>query len=37
MEKLYFNGDIITMEGEGDYAQAVLVAEGKIKATGAYD
>lgn len=37
MEKLYFNGDIITMEGEGQYAEAVLVADGKIKAAGAYD
>ncbi len=37
MEKLYFNGDIITMEGEGQYAEAVLVADGKIKAVGAYD
>ncbi len=37
MEKLFFNGDIITMEGEGDVVQAVLVADGKIKATGAYD
>ena len=36
METLYFNGDIITMEGEGDYAEAVLVADGRIKATGAY-
>ena len=37
METLYFNGDIITMEGEQDYAEAVLVAGGKIKAVGAYD
>ena len=37
MEKLYFNGDIITMEGEGQYVEAVLVADGKIKAAGAYD
>ncbi len=37
MEKLFFNGDIITMEGEGDVVQAVLVADGKIKAAGAYD
>lgn len=37
METLYFNGDIITMEGNGDYAEAVLVADGKIKAAGAYD
>ena len=37
MEKLYFNGDIITMEGQDDAAEAVLVADGKIKAVGAYD
>lgn len=37
METLYFNGDIITMEGEGQYVEAVLVADGKIKAAGAYD
>ena len=37
MEKLYFNGDIITMEGPNDVAEAVLVADGKIKAVGAYD
>ena len=37
MEKLYFNGDIITMEGEGDTVEAVLVADGIIKATGNYD
>lgn len=36
MEKLYFNGDIITMEGEGQYVEAVLVADGRIKAAGAY-
>lgn len=34
MEKLYFNGNIVTMEGEGDMVQAVLVADGKIKAAG---
>lgn len=37
MEKLYFNGAIVTMEGEGDMVQAVLVADGKIKAAGDYD
>ena len=37
METLYYNGDIITMEGEHDYAEAMLVADGKIKATGAYN
>ncbi len=36
METLYFNGDVITMEGENDFAEAVLVADGKIKAVGAY-
>lgn len=37
METLYFNGDVITMEGENDVAEAVLVADGKIKAVGTYD
>lgn len=37
MEKLYFNGDIVTMEAENDIAQAVLVVDGKIKAVGNYD
>ena len=37
METLYFNGDVITMEGEKDFAEAVLVVDGKIKAVGAYD
>lgn len=37
MEKLFFNGDIITMEGEHDFPEAVLIADGKIKAVGAYD
>ncbi len=37
METLYFNGDIITMEGEADFAEAVLVADGVIKAAGTYD
>lgn len=37
METLYYNGDVITMEGEHDLAEAVLVADGKIKAVGAYD
>lgn len=36
MEKLYFNGDIITMEDEIQSAEAVLVADGKIKAIGSY-
>ena len=36
MEKLYFNGDILTMEGEEHYVEAVLVADGKIKAAGTY-
>ncbi len=29
METLYFNGDVITMEGEKDFAEAVLVVDGK--------
>ena len=37
MEKLYFNGDIITMEGPDDAAEAVLVVDGIIKAVGTYD
>lgn len=37
MEKLYFNGDIITMEGEHDFAEAVLVVDGLIQAVGQYD
>lgn len=37
METLFFNGDIITMEGEKDFAEAVLVADGKIKAVGTYE
>lgn len=37
METLYFNGDIITMEGEQDFAEAVLVVNGVIKAVGTYD
>jgi len=37
MEQLYYNGDLITMEGEGDYAEALLVADGRIKAVGRYD
>ncbi len=36
METLYFNGDVITMEGENDFAEAVLVADGEIKAVGTY-
>lgn len=36
MEKLYFNGEIITMEGPQDFAEAVLVSDGYIKAVGAY-
>lgn len=37
METLFFNGDIITMENEQDHPEAVLVADGKIKAVGSYD
>ncbi len=37
MEKLFYNGDIVTMEGPDAFAEAVLVADGKIKAVGGYD
>lgn len=37
METLYFNGDIITMEHENETVEAVLVADGIIKALGTYD
>jgi len=36
MEILYFNGDIITMEDEQQFAEAVLVSDRKIKAVGNY-
>ena len=35
MQKLYFGGDIVTMEGEGDSVEAVLIENKKIKAAGA--
>lgn len=34
MQKLFYGGDIITMEGEGQYAEAVLIEDGLIKAAG---
>lgn len=34
MQKLYYNGEIITMEGEGQYAEALLVEDGLIKVVG---
>lgn len=37
MQKLFFNGDIITMENEWDQPEAVLIEDGKIVAVGAYD
>ena len=33
MEKLYFNGDIITMEEPNDVVEAVLVADGEYPAS----
>ena len=37
MEKIYYNGDIITMEDEGKYPEAIYVSDGIIKAIGSYD
>lgn len=37
MQKLFFNGDIVTMENEWDQPEAVLVEDGKIVAVGDYD
>ncbi|MFI3238576.1 MAG: amidohydrolase [Lachnospiraceae bacterium] len=37
MAKLYYNGSIITMEKEGDLAQAVLVQDGVITKVGTLD
>lgn len=37
MERLYYNGDIVTMENESDHPQAVLVKDGLIAAVGAFD
>lgn len=34
MQKLYYGGDIITMTGENDSAEAVLVENGVIKKQG---
>lgn len=34
MQKLYYGGDIITMEQEGDAPEAVLVSDGKIAYVG---
>ena len=34
MEKLYYNGDIITMEQENGYAEGVLVSDGRIRKVG---
>lgn len=35
MQKLYYGGDIITMTGENDSAEAVLVENGVIKSKAA--
>lgn len=37
MQKLFYNGDIVTMENEWDQPEAVLVEDGKIVAVGDYD
>ncbi|WP_042143682.1 amidohydrolase [Paucisalibacillus sp. EB02] len=37
MQRLYYGGDIITMENENDHVQAVLVEDGKIKKVGTLD
>lgn len=37
MKKIYYNGDIITMEKEGDYVQALLIENGRIKLAGNKD
>lgn len=34
MQRLYYNGDIITMEGTNSYVEAVLIENGLIKITG---
>ncbi|MDD3074420.1 MAG: amidohydrolase, partial [Eubacteriales bacterium] len=34
MQRLYFGGDIVTMEGEGDSVEAVLIENKRIKAAG---
>lgn len=37
MQKIFYNGDIVTMENEWDQPEAVLVEDGKIVAVGDYD
>lgn len=37
MKKIYYNGDIITMEKEGHYIEALLIEDGKIKLVGDKD
>ncbi len=37
MQKLYYGGDIITMEQEGDAPEAVLVSDGKIVYVGSLE
>ena len=37
MKRIYYNGDIITMEKEGDYVEALLIENGKIKLVGNKD
>ena len=37
MEKLYYNGDIITMENKNDQPEAVLIRNGVIAASGALE
>ena len=34
MQQMYYGGDMITMLGEEDYVEAVLVNDGKIIGTG---
>lgn len=34
MQQMYYGGDLITMLGEGDFVEAVLVNDGKITGTG---
>ncbi|WP_152657579.1 amidohydrolase [Oceanobacillus sp. CFH 90083] len=37
MQKLYYGGDILTMTGEDDYAEAVLTEDGLIKKQGSLE
>lgn len=37
MEKLFYNGDIITMEAEGEMVEAILIKDGSILAVGLLD